>query len=116
MIEWSGPFVSEDEIRKIYDFLRNQGAPDYQMEVLESSATGADGGWHGADQSDSLYDELSGLFSKRARPLSMIQRRLRIGYNRSARIVEQIEQEGIVAPADGARSRELRVRPGDSRD
>ena len=44
--------------------------------------------------------------------ISMIQRRLRIGYNRSARMVEQMEREGIVTPPDGARPRELRVRPG----
>ena len=106
-----GPFVSEAEIRNICDFLRAQGAPDYQMEILENSPSGADDGSRTADQRDPLYDEaLSIVLEARQASISMIQRRLRIGYNRSARIVEQMEREGIVAPADGARPRELRTR------
>ena len=106
-----GPFVSESEIRKICDFLRAQGSPDYQMEILEASATAADS-WHGADQRDELYDEaLRIVLDTGQASISMIQRRLRIGYNRSARMVEQMEREGIVTPADGARPREVRVRP-----
>jgi DNA segregation ATPase FtsK/SpoIIIE, S-DNA-T family len=106
-----GPFVSETEIRKICDFLRAQGSPDYQMEILEASATAADSS-HGADQRDELYDEaLRIVLDTGQASISMIQRRLRIGYNRSARMVEQMEREGIVTPADGARPREVQVRP-----
>jgi S-DNA-T family DNA segregation ATPase FtsK/SpoIIIE len=112
-----GPFVSEAEIRNICNFLRAQGAPDYQLEILESSAPGADDGSHAADQRDPLYDEALRIVLETSQAsISMIQRRLRIGYNRSARIVEQMEREGIVAPADGARPRELRTRPDLSDD
>ncbi len=105
-----GPFVSETEIRKVCDFLRAQGVPDYQMEILETNAPGEDGP-HRGDERDELYDEaLQIVLETGQASISMIQRRLRIGYNRSARIVEQMEQEGIVMPADGARPREVRMR------
>ena len=107
-----GPFVSETEIRKICDFLRAQGSPDYQMEILETSATDRDNSSLGGDQRDELYDEaLRIVLDSGQASISMIQRRLRIGYNRSARMVEQMEREGIVTPADGARPREVRMRP-----
>ena len=107
-----GPFVSETELRKLCDFLRAQGAPDYQMEILETSATDAEDRSHSADQRDQLYDEALRIVLETGQAsVSMIQRRLRIGYNRSARIVEQMEREGIVTAADGARPRELRARP-----
>lgn len=106
-----GPFVPETEIRNICDFLRAQGAPDYQLEILETSATGANDS--NTDQRDQLYDEALGIVREAGyASISMIQRRLRIGYNRSARMVEHMEREGIVEPADGARPRELRTRPG----
>ena len=106
-----GPFVSETEIRKVCDFLRAQGSPDYQMEILETHATGEDVGPHGDEQPDELYDAaLQIVLETGQASISMIQRRLRIGYNRSARMVEHMEREGIVMPADGARPREVRMR------
>jgi DNA segregation ATPase FtsK/SpoIIIE, S-DNA-T family len=104
-----GPFVSETEIRKVTDFLRAQGAPDYQMEILETPAQGEGEG--GASAKDELYDEAVRIVLDTGQAsISMIQRRLRIGYNRSARMVEEMEREGLVAPADGARPREVRMR------
>jgi S-DNA-T family DNA segregation ATPase FtsK/SpoIIIE len=106
-----GPFVSEIEIRKVCDFLRAQGSPDYQMEILETGSSSEDDGSQSADQRDELYDEaLRIVLESGQASISMIQRRLRIGYNRSARMVEQMEREGIVMPADGARPREVRMR------
>ena len=106
-----GPFVSETEIRKVCDFLRAQGSPDYQMEILETHATGEDVGPHGDEQPDELYDAaLQIVLETGQASISMIQRRLRIGYNRSARMVEHMDREGIVMPADGARPREVRMR------
>jgi DNA segregation ATPase FtsK/SpoIIIE, S-DNA-T family len=107
-----GPFVSETEIRRICDFLRAQGEPDYQMQIFENPAAQGEDSSYKTDQRDPLYEEaLRIVLDTNQASISMIQRRLRIGYNRSARMVEQMEREGIVAPADGARPRELRTRP-----
>ena len=103
-----GPFVSEGEIHKLTDFLREQGTPDYQMDILETKtadelAAEADG------ERDEMYDEAVRIVTETNQAsISLIQRRLRIGYNRAARIVEQMEREGLVMPADGMRPREVR--------
>ncbi len=107
-----GPFVSEHEIRKLTDFLREQGAPEYRMEILDTKPPGEEeSGGPGADVQDEMYDEAVRIvMESNQASISMIQRRLRIGYNRAARMVEQMEREGIVMPADGAKPREVRVR------
>ena len=106
-----GPFVSEVEIRKVSDFLKAQGAPDYQMEILETAVAGEDGREDGALEKDEHYDEAVRIVLETGQAsISMIQRRLRIGYNRAARMVEEMEREGLVMPADGARPREVRMR------
>jgi DNA segregation ATPase FtsK/SpoIIIE, S-DNA-T family len=103
-----GPFVSEDEIRKVTDFLRGQGAPDYRMEILETTrGEPGDGGEN--FERDEMYDEAVRIvLETNQASISMLQRRLRVGYNRAARMVEQMEREGLVAPADGGRPREVR--------
>jgi S-DNA-T family DNA segregation ATPase FtsK/SpoIIIE len=105
-----GPFVSETEIRKVTDFLRAQGAPEYQMEILETKRPEAgNGDGLGSGEQDEMYDEAVRIvIESNQASISMIQRRLRIGYNRAARMVEQMEREGLVLPADGARPREVR--------
>ena len=87
------------------------GTPDYQMETLGTSATETDDSSQTADHRDQLYDEVLQIVHEAGQAsVSMIQCRLRIGYNRAASIVEQMEREGIVAPADGTNPRELRTR------
>jgi S-DNA-T family DNA segregation ATPase FtsK/SpoIIIE len=104
-----GPFVSEDEIRKVTDFLRSQGAPDYRMEILETTR-GEPGESAESFERDEMYDEAVRIvLETNQASISMLQRRLRVGYNRAARMVEQMEREGLVAPADGARPREVRA-------
>ncbi len=105
-----GPFVSETEIRKVADFLRAQGAPEYRMEILETRRPEAgNGDGAGGGDRDEMYDEAVRIVMETNQAsISMIQRRLRIGYNRAARMVEQMEREGLVLPADGARPREVR--------
>ena len=106
-----GPFVGEHEIRKLTDFLREQGAPEYRMEILDTKPPGEDGGEGlGGEAQDEMYDEAVRIVMETNQAsISMIQRRLRIGYNRAARMVEQMEREGIVMPADGAKPREVRL-------
>jgi len=107
-----GPFVGEHEIRRLADFLRAQGAPEYRMVILDTKAPGdEEGAGFGADVQDEMYDEAVRIVMETNQAsISMIQRRLRIGYNRAARMVEQMEREGIVMPADGAKPREVRLR------
>ena len=81
------------------------------MEILETKAPADDGTGLGDDEHDEMYDEAVRIvLEPNQASISMIQRRLRIGYNRAARMVEQMEREGIVMPADGARPREVRLR------
>jgi len=109
LLRLHGPFVSEAEIRKVTDFLRAQGAPDYRMEILETKPPGEESGDEYGGGRDELYDDAVKIVLETGQAsISGIQRRLRIGYNRAARMVEQMEREGLVAPADGARPREVR--------
>jgi S-DNA-T family DNA segregation ATPase FtsK/SpoIIIE len=109
LIRLHGPFVSEIETRKLADFLRAQGTPDYRMEILDTKPPTEE---MGEDyERDENYDEAVNIVMETGQAsISMIQRRLRIGYNRAARMVEQMEREGIVNPPDGARPREVRLR------
>jgi S-DNA-T family DNA segregation ATPase FtsK/SpoIIIE len=109
LVRLHGPFVSEIETRKLADFLRAQGMPDYRMEILDTKPPSED---TGEDyERDENYDEAVNIVMETGQAsISMIQRRLRIGYNRAARMVEQMEREGIVNPPDGARPREVRLR------
>jgi S-DNA-T family DNA segregation ATPase FtsK/SpoIIIE len=109
LVRLHGPFVSEIETRKLADFLRAQGAPEYRMEIFEAKPPSEEGGED--FERDENYDEAVNIVMETGQAsISMIQRRLRIGYNRAARMVEQMEREGIVNPPDGARPREVRLR------
>ncbi|NDY42357.1 DNA translocase FtsK [Dissulfurirhabdus thermomarina] len=108
-----GAFVSEGEIQKIAGFLRDQGEPDYDPTVVEpvegeggEEAPGGTGG-----EVDALYDRAVELVTRSGQAsISMVQRRLRVGYNRAARMIEQMERDGIVSPTDGMGRRQVLAR------
>jgi S-DNA-T family DNA segregation ATPase FtsK/SpoIIIE len=112
-----GAFVSELEVKRVVDFLEKQGSPEYDQSILKAppaSEGGADGG--DDDEYDEKWDEALALVAEsRQASISMVQRRLRVGYNRAARMIEKMEQEGIIGPSDGtSRPREVfinRVEP-----
>ncbi|GMU61369.1 MAG: hypothetical protein AMXMBFR34_31320 [Myxococcaceae bacterium] len=108
-----GCFVSETEIKRVVDHLKAQGKPNYDESILKPRDGDGDG--EGAEQddlSDELYDQAVAVVSEmRQVSISMLQRKMRIGYNRSARMIERMEREGIVGPADGAKPREVLIRP-----
>ncbi len=111
-----GPFISEDEIARVVRHLKTQAAPDYSSDINLEEAPDAEGVMNDGmddDIDDALYDQaLNVVFETKAPSASMLQRRLRIGYNRAARLVERMEREGIVsAPQSGGKGRELLVTP-----
>ena len=110
-----GAFVSELEVQKVVDFLTKQGRPEYDSSIL-TPPPNSGGGDDGEQEYDERYDEAVALVAQAQQAsISMVQRRLRIGYNRAARIIEKMEQEGIVGPSDGSsKGREVLIgSPGD---
>ncbi|MEA5114117.1 MAG: DNA translocase FtsK 4TM domain-containing protein [Geobacteraceae bacterium] len=102
-----GAFVSDSEVQRVADFLKKQAKPVYDKAILEMKHT--DEKEDEDEVVDERYDDAVALVAEaRQASISMIQRRLRIGYNRAARIIERMEQEGIVGPSDGtSRPREV---------
>src|SRR5438093_1705896 len=104
-----GAYVSEGEIQKVVDFWKAQGGPQYKMELLEGDdEEGA------ADDAEDLYDEMYDqavrvVTESRQASISWLQRRLRVGYNRAARMIERMEREGVVS-SPGAKGREVIAR------
>ena len=101
-----GAYISEEEIDGIIEFLKEQKAPEYDHTVITESEKEKDSS---EDlEYDEKYDEAIALITKtRQASISMIQRHLRIGYNRAARIIEVMEKDGVVGPSDGVKPREV---------
>ena len=109
-----GAYISETELSQITAFLRHQEKPDYDEEVIEVSAI--EPAESDDDDYDERYDDAVALITKTGQAsISMIQRHLRIGYNRAARIIEKMEKEGVVGPSDGAKPRDVLVTSYDRR-
>lgn len=106
-----GAYISEAETAQIVDFLKEQGNASYDDSVVAEVEEESGGEVGGDENADERYDEAVTIVCESGQAsISMVQRRLRIGYNRAARLVELMEKEGIVGPADGARPREVLVR------
>ncbi len=109
-----GAFVADDEVHKVVDHLKKSGPPDYIEGILaapEDDLEAALGGGEGSDgESDALYDQAVEVVIKTRRPsISLVQRHLRIGYNRAARLIEQMERAGLVSPMGSNGNREVIV-------
>jgi len=110
-----GPFVSDEEVERIVNFLKSQGEPDYLDAVTEDDEGGFDipgmdgvGGKSNGD--DALYDQAVALVAREGKAsTSFIQRHLQIGYNRAARIIEQMEEQNVVSKADRVGRREVLI-------
>jgi DNA segregation ATPase FtsK/SpoIIIE, S-DNA-T family len=110
-----GAFLGDDEVHRVVDHLKTQAKPVYDMDILKPREEDAEEGGGPSDEvHDELYDQAVAIVCEtRQASVSYIQRRLQIGYNRSARLVEQMERDGIVGPANGAKPREILAPPGD---
>jgi S-DNA-T family DNA segregation ATPase FtsK/SpoIIIE len=104
------PFISEEEVQKVTDFLRLQGTPVYDENILRPRDDEASKDADDAAELDPAYDNAVKLVAETRRcSTSWLQRKLFLGYNRAARIVEAMEKHGVVGPANGAKEREVLV-------
>jgi S-DNA-T family DNA segregation ATPase FtsK/SpoIIIE len=108
-----GAFVSDQEVHRVAEYLKKLGAPQYIEGILEGNQEGVEGGEgeEGGDaEADPLYDEAVAIVVKSRRAsISGVQRQLRIGYNRAARLIEQMERAGLVSPMQSNGNREVLV-------
>ncbi|MFQ5900687.1 MAG: DNA translocase FtsK [Thermodesulfobacteriota bacterium] len=105
-----GAYVSEQEIKRVVQFLEKQKRPDYDISLIEMETTEEENEDEEAGF-DEKYDLAIGIVTEKGlASISFIQRRLRIGYNRAARIIERMEKEGIIGPSDGSRPREVLIK------
>ncbi|HSX32966.1 MAG TPA: DNA translocase FtsK 4TM domain-containing protein [Candidatus Saccharimonadales bacterium] len=110
-----GAFIDEPETAKVTDFIRMQRPPQYNEEVISQPVQlngkgGVVADLSGAGSDDDMFrDAVRCVIEGRKASTSLLQRRLRIGYGRAARLIEEMEEQGIVGPADGARPREVLV-------
>jgi len=111
-----GCYVQEEEIGRVVDFLKKQGRPAYNYDILkpreDDDAGGGDEMGDGDDVSDDLYDRAVRIVAETQRvSVSYLQRRLSVGYNRAAKMVERMEKEGVVSPPDVKKVREVLIAP-----
>jgi len=107
-----GAFVADDEVHRIVDHLRKVGIPEFVNDILAAPAAEAsevsDGGTPGDAESDPMYDQAVQVVMQTRRPsISLVQRHLRIGYNRAARLIEAMERAGLVSTMNAAGNREV---------
>ncbi len=108
-----GPFVADDEVEKIVAFLRTQGEPAYIEDVTEATEAEEERGSisSAGEGEKGLFDQAVDIVAREGRATtSFLQRRMQIGYNRAATLIEQMEKEGIISVADHANRREILVR------
>ena len=106
-------FISDVEIERVVSYLREQAKPDYNLDVTNKPAQSLVSGM-GNEDSDALYNEAKITVVRAGKAsASLLQRRLRVGYARAARLLDLLEEEGIIGPADGARPRDILVERDD---
>lgn len=105
-----GAFVSDNEVQRVVDWLKERSSPNYIDEIIDGSAENSDGGLddQGGAETDPLYDQAVAIVLENKRAsISLVQRHLRIGYNRAARLLEDMEKAGLVSKMSGSGTRDI---------
>lgn len=109
-----GCYVSEDETHKVVDYLKSQRKPVYTIEATDITSSGGSGAADDGGISDPIYEQaIRMIVTTGYASTSMIQRKFKIGYTRAARLVDAMEQQGIVGPLDGSKPREILINKED---
>jgi len=104
-----GTFISEKEVKAVTDFVKANGSPEYNKEVLEQKIGGIKGGDFDVPDDDLFLDAVDCVIRSGKASSSLLQRRLRIGYARAARLLDLLEERGVVSTADGSRPRDVLI-------
>jgi S-DNA-T family DNA segregation ATPase FtsK/SpoIIIE len=105
-----GAYVSDGEIDKVVEFVKDQARPEYDESVVQATSDEGSGNGFDDDQDERYGDAVALVKETGQASISYVQRRLRVGYNRAARMIEQMEREGIVGPSDGSKPRQVLIR------
>ena len=108
IIRIHGPYISEQEIEKIANSLRAQGEPDYMEEITSQETTESSFTSEAEGEEDELFKQATEIIKNEGKAsTSFLQRKLQIGYNRAARIIDMMEEKGIVSKANHVGKREV---------
>jgi S-DNA-T family DNA segregation ATPase FtsK/SpoIIIE len=112
VIRLHGAYISEQETAALIRWLKKLGKPELDPEVLRSPEGEAGMAGDGGDNDDELYEEAARLVvAERQASASFLQRRMRIGFSRAARLIDMMERDGLLGPAQGSKPREVLVKP-----
>lgn len=111
-----GAFISDVEIKRVTEYLRSSGTPEYDQSIVERPTTVAVGGIGNSDdgEDDPLLEDAKQVVIQAGKgSASLLQRRLRVGYARAARLLDLLEEQGVIGPGDGAKPREVLLKAGE---
>ena len=118
-----GCFISNDEIEGVIEYIKSNATAEYSQEILEhiekqadAQAGGGSSGDGGSEEDEMLMEAIDVVMDCGQASVSMLQRRLKLGYSRAARIVDQMEQRGIVGPFEGSKPRQILISKDDWRE
>jgi S-DNA-T family DNA segregation ATPase FtsK/SpoIIIE len=103
-----GPYVSDEEVSRVAEYLKSQATPEYEPGITEMKEQEEEIAENG-EKDEKYADAVELVAETRNASISMLQRRLRVGYNRAARMIETMEKEGLIGPSDGIKPREVYV-------
>jgi S-DNA-T family DNA segregation ATPase FtsK/SpoIIIE len=112
LIRAQGALITDQEIQSIVEFIARQAKPSYEVEIHQqlSKAPSSSGDESGCDEDEELIEQcIEVIRSEQKASVSLLQRRLRLGYGRAARIMDELENRGIVGPSKGAEPRDILI-------
>jgi S-DNA-T family DNA segregation ATPase FtsK/SpoIIIE len=116
-IRVQGAYVGDDEVARVVDFVSHQMEADYDEKYVNAKVAGSIGEAGDDEEEDEEYEECRAfVIQAQKASTSLLQRRFRIGYNKAARIIEQLEENGVIGPANGSKPREVYIKTSEQEE